>query len=558
MATFLDRIKAERNRNSRLYTRMDGDEDLLYLARYVMRDTKGVVIDNIINVTLNRPAVFAANIISALGTTSEQSVVKSENKQLDTTYIEDFKRAGFGAANDKLRRQGRPQLGQFFDTQLSIRGSSGAKCIFQVIDGELDADITPWDMRWVTYARGRKGLDWASNTTWKTKDEIEAEPWAKEAEDLTAALKGKDSTTGLFEVEEALDTKHIEIWVDSNPVFTQPHDFGFTPVVIQVVSLGYGAILLGKDSRGKEGESIFFLIRDVIPELNRLASIMQTLNLTSVLPPVQEATKEGRDATARKHKDVVGIGTSKTVDIGGGISTIDFGDAQRSATLALSMFDTAIGEGSLSSADLGTIGSPPASGIRAIIAGENRDQVVHPRLEAKGLMNESLSEMFTKQVIQIGGSIELGVPGHKRIFQIGKLEGEYSTTYKYTAKSPITDAGLFSLNAAAGNDLSKKYKRENILQLQDPDGEAMQLRWEEAERLSPRVKMRRTIKDLIEMGEDEDAKLMLDDLGVSLEQLLAGESTQPRPEKEDQPTQVLSLFGGGQGGGGRPPPQEEE
>ena len=164
--------------------------------------------------------------------------------------------------------------------------------------------------------------------------------------------------------------------------------------------------------------------------------------------------------------------------------------------------------------------------------------------------------MFTKQVILIGGGVELGVPGHKRTFQTSKLKGQYTTTYKYTAKSPVTDAGLYSLAAAAGSGLSEKYKREKIYQLDDPDGEERQLRWEEAERLSPRVKMRRDIKALIEMGEDEDAKLMLDELGVSEEQLLSGEVTEmPKPEKKDEPTQVLSLFGG-QAGRQTAPQQE--
>ncbi|GAG52989.1 unnamed protein product, partial [marine sediment metagenome] len=223
------------------------------------------------------------------------------------------------------------------------------------------------------------------------------------------------------------------------------------------------------DQMKNEGESIFFLVRDVIVELNRLASIMQTLNLTSVKPPIKQKKIGGGKPS--KHEDLTGMGTVTVMEPGEDVIPIDFGDAQRSADLAYRMFDTAIKEGSLSSADLGLIGSPPASGIRAIIAGENKDQILHPRLEAKGLINTQLAEMFTKQVILIGGSVELGVPGHKRSFDVGKLEGEYETTYKYTAKSPVTDAGLYSLAAAAGNSLSKKYKRENIYQLDDPDGE---------------------------------------------------------------------------------------
>ena len=538
---FNKRVKNQEEINETLYRRMLGDERLVYLWEYVMQDADHKDVPNIINVTLNRSAVFAANIVSALGTTSEQRVVESDDKNIDTAEIEEFQKAAFAQANDRLRRQGRPQINPFFDIQLCIRGSGAARCIFQMVDNVLDADITPWDRRFVTYEMGVKGLDWGAYKVMKAKDVIESQTWAKE-KDFTIAEKGA-------EVLEVWDTEHTEIWVKSTKIFEEEHDFGFTPVAIQVVSLGYGAVLLGGDSIRNEGESIFFLIRSVIPELNRLASIMQTLNLKSVMAPQTWHSKEGQLATPPKHENLTAIGATTAADIGGGAKAVDFGDAQRSASMALAMFDTAIGEGSLSSADLGTIGSPPASGIRAIIAGENRDQVVNPRLEAKALLNESLAEMFTQQVIQIGGSVELGVPGHKRTFQTSKLDGEYGTTYKYTAKSPVTDAGLYSLAAAAGSLVSEKYKTNDILQLEDPAGDEKQKRWEEAERLSPAVKLRRTIADLIELEEDEEAKLLSDEAGVNLEQLLSGDiQQQPKPQKEDEPTQVLSLFGGAGGG----------
>ena len=72
------KVKEQEDNNASLYTRMKDDEELLYLNKYEMKDADGNVVKNIINVTLNRPAVFAANIISALGTTSEQRVVESE------------------------------------------------------------------------------------------------------------------------------------------------------------------------------------------------------------------------------------------------------------------------------------------------------------------------------------------------------------------------------------------------------------------------------------------------------------------------------------------------
>ena len=66
---------------------------------------------------------------------------------------------------------------------------------------------------------------------------------------------------------------------------------------------------------------------------------------------------------------------------------------------------------------------------------------------------------------------------------------------------------------------------------------------------------------LIEDEKDEEAELLSAEMGVSLKQMMAGELASPKPEPEDDPTQVLSLFGGGGiggGGGGRQPKTEEE
>ncbi len=176
------------------------------------------------------------------------------------------------------------------------------------------------------------------------------------------------------------------------------------------------------------------------------------------------------------------------------------------------------------------------------------------------MMNQGLADMFTAQVIKIGGSVELGTPGHKRTFQTSLLDGQYEGYYKYTIKSAAVDAGRASLAAAYGDAIPKRAKLVEIYQREDPDGDEKQLRWEEAERISPRIKMRRTIETLVEMEEDEEAKILLDELGVTYEQLLAGEMAPPRREEEQEPKQVLSLFGGGGGRAGRPaiPPEEGE
>lgn len=534
-------VKQKEEEQGDLTVRMDEDKDLLHLKEYAMMDAKGKAVPDIVNVTLNRPAVFAANVISALGSTTEQRTVETEDKNLDTDYIEDFQKAAMRSANDRLQLQGRLHINPFFDEQSCIRGRGCARVLFRIgEEGLLIPDITPWDTRYVTYEMGEAGLKWAAYKTKRTKDMIEAE--------YEYVIEGKTA-----DVIDVWDMEHNEVWIGGEIVFQQPHPYGFTPVVYQIVPLG--SMLADEDSLAHQGESIFFLIRHVIPELNRLVSIMQTLNLKSVKPPMVvkvKGSKKVEDPDA-----LTAMATATSVEPDEKIEPINFGDAQRSAQLAYGMLDKAMQEGSLSSFDLGTF-TQPMSAIALIEIGEGRDQIFLPRLRTKAWLNEALTEMFTQQVIMLGGTIELGTRGQKRQFQVSKLDGEYETTYQYFVKSPKIDAGRYSLAAAAGNLISERTKRETILQLEDPEGEERQLKYEEAELLSPAIKINRTIEALVEMGKSFEAELMSAEMGVNLEQMLSGETTQEvKPQKEKEPTQVAPMFSGGGATRPQPPPAEQ-
>ena len=543
----------KKSERSELIERYKTDSDLLYLDKYIMKDAKELhAIPDIVNVTLNRPAVFFHNVVSALGKTVEQVVVESEDKNLDTHYVEDFRSAGFRSANDKLTRRGRYELNPWFDFHSCIRGSTAARCVFQIKDGVLDTEIIPWDTRYVTYDVGVDGLKWAAYATIRTKGAIEAEYGTLKIDEKEAKLPTIGKTATVLDVWH---TEGHELWIAGKKLFEEPHDFGFTPVVIQTVVLG--SMLADEDALVHEEESIFFLIRGAISELQRLISIMQTLNLKAVKPPMK-AKKRGASEPP-EYEDVMRTAAMTVMEPEEDIQRIDYGDAQRSATIALNMINRALEEGSLSSSDLGILTSPPPSGITLIQIKEGREQVFLPRLDVKSLMNEHLGDMFTQQVIQIGGSVEIGPIGHKRTFQTSKLAGEYTVEHNYFVKSPSIDAGLFSLAAAAGNlipDGGPTGKRATILQREDWEGDDVQLKVEEAGRLSPAIKMDRIIRALVEAGRDFEAELLSAEMGVNLQQMLAGDISQiPKPEKEDEPTQVVSLFGGQRG---RAPAPEEE
>lgn len=525
-----------------LHSRMDADRDLVNLAKYTLTDVNNKKVPNAVSITLNDPAVFAANVESSLGNATEQVTVESDDKQLDTGYIEDFIRATFGTANDNLLSCGRFPLNAFFDQQMCRRGGGAARCLVYVDKGtkEVVVDMTPWDRRYVYYAMGASGLLWGAYDIYKLKDEIEAEAWAQQSK---VNITGKGAN-----VLDVWDTKHNEIWLDGKKVFEQEHRYGYTPVAIQIVPMG--SMLADKDSLANQGESIFFLIRDLVPELNRLVSVIQSLNIKALDNALLWKSEAGIEATPPDSQELTAPGAVTSADIHGGAEPVTYGELKRSAYLLHTMIETRIQRGSVSNLDLGVMGNQPWSAVSLIQLGEGRDQVFLPRLGARGLLNQRLAEMVIDQLANMGlASVEVGAKGHKRQFQVKKLQGEYDISFKYFVKSPQIDVARYSMAAAAGNLIPDRVKRRDILQREDPDEDERLLRWEEAERLSPVVKMHRTIRTLVEMAKRGDkyaefeAELLSTQMGVSLKQILAGKLEQPQVAKEQEPEPLVSLFG---------------
>ncbi len=547
MPNYLDLVKEKESEFWNLTKRMDGDKSLQYLDKYVMLDRDGKPIPNMINITMPDTAIFSAEILSRLGDATQRIAVTSEDKKFDTAYVENFQETAFDAANDRRRRQGLLSLNVHTDEQVCIRGRAARRILFREKNGVLIPDITPWDTRYVTYDYDEEGLKWAAYKTERTKGMIEAE--------YDIITKGKTAV-----VLDVWDKDHNEVWIDNKLRLEQEHTYGFTPVAIQVVSLG--SMLADTDSLEHSGESLFFLIRDLISEYNRLMTIAQTINMRLVHGAYNWKNRQGANAEPPDYDAATAIGGMTSMGIDEDLDPQAVQDILRSFIELNREVNTRLQRGSISSVDLGILGATPPSGVTLLAAKSERDTVYRPRTSAKALLNETTAEMFTKQVIQIGGSVELGSGGHEQTFQTSKLKGEYQTEYKYFVKSPELDAGAVTLAAAYGNLIPERAKRREILQRQDPEEDELWINWERAALLSPAIRMYRTARDLIKLSEkgvegaEIEAELMATEIGVGLEQLLAGEIETPKPEEEQEPKQVIPLIGGQQGMSSAPPQEE--
>ena len=519
---------------SGLHRRMDEDKDLDLGKLYNMVDSNKQDVPGIFEVTTNKPETFLADVLSSLGATVRQTIVVSADETVNTSEIERFQEAAFNAANDRLRRQGRPLLDPFFDEQFSVRGRGGARCLFRMKNGVLVPDIIPIDTRFSAYESDDDEIAMAGYKTIKSKAMVERQ---------YPKYRGSVSSAGI-ECLDLWDKKINEVWLDNTKVHEEANKDGYVPFVFRTVSLG--SMLQDADALSHWGESIFFLIRHLIPEYNRLLSIMQTINMQAPLGALQYPNKGGKGATPPDYPET---GTVTSLDENEKIFPIDVRDIQRSAVTLLEKIDLLIQEGSKSSVNLGSLNFPLA-GVTLLEIEEGQEQVFLPRLDAKSWLNQGLVEMFTRQVIRIGKPVELGRPGHKQKFDLSVLQGQYETTYKYRRKSPKTDIGRITMANQAREWYPPGYIYEKVLEVEDPAGIQEEMALEVMMELSPVVRdyvlLARITEDEVDM--DEVAKLYGAQMEVDVDALMRGEisptTTRERPTPEDT---GVTLFGRGAG-----------
>jgi len=512
-------IKEQDEELSELDARMQTDADLLYLVPYIMQSLPDIegkrhTIPDIINTTLNKPAIFGANVVSALGSVKEQIIIESEDPDFDTHEVEQFFETVFAAANRRLMERGFALLNPFADAQLCFRGRTARRILVREEKGLLVPDITLWDGRYVRHKSGDSGLEWAALKMRRSKREIEQDYGIVITENQGIVL-------------DIWDKEHNEVWVDTKQVKEQEHSYEFVPVVLEIVPLGYGNMLLDKGRLKNEGESIFFLIRDIVPQLNMLVSILATLNFLTVKKPIQTPSGQGVTAEPPEYDKAMKPGSSTSVEPGNLIQTIEFGDAIRATDLLNQKLEKALQEGSYTDIDIGNV-RQPFSAVALITIGESRDQTYLPRLASKELLNKASAEMVRKQCQAIGGTLRFGEEGDNKSFSSAILDKQFHIGYKYFIKDPKRDIARMAQAGQAKEWYPRKYIYSEVLQVEDPDGLERDWYSELAAQIDPNILKHRIIMSLLAKADEGDenaareAMIMAMGMGVSIEQMKAG------------------------------------
>ena len=468
----------------KLFDRMQTDADLVNLVKKFKHvpDVNGDEIANSIYMTLNDAADFTWRMETTLNSAVEQISVKSDYKRFDTAYIEAFLRAAFRAADKLLSQKGLFPLDPFLDQQNFRRGREAVRVYFHMEDGKLIPDLMPWDTRYAVYEHDTEGLKWGSYRTYRNRDQVLAEyPEASKGLDVSASTE--------IECLYILARDTSQLYIAGKLVKELPNRLGYVPLIYRMVPMG--SMLMDLNTIQLQGESGLFLIRDLLPELNRLISIGQSLNLFELdhalqldVPPEKLDNKD----TPPTVDDVTAVGTVNKV-AGKGYTSMPLGELRQQAEMIRAMIQARIDRATQNNFPT----AKPTTATEIMALSQEQGNIIMPRLANRGLLKQDAAEMIIKQVIDSGEtSVKLG----NETWEISKLNGDYQIEFKYSFKDPRLDAARQSLATAQRGMIPDRAIRIETLMRDDWEKDEQELRWEEAERLSPLIKMNRTRRAL--------------------------------------------------------------
>lgn len=545
-----------------LFQRMQTDADFFNMVRATTKlaDADDHEIPNSVHVILNDIGTFTWEVETELNAAIEQVEVTSENKRFDTAEVERFIRAAFTEADKLLSSKGMFPFNPFIDQQTFRRGRASSFCHFHFDKGEFITDITPWDTKYVVPENDNKGLYYLAGKFYRSESKVLSE---------YPDAKGNTSSGTNNELLRILTRDTDQIWIGANLVNgvttsgnlikEAPNKFGYVPAVYRIVPMG--SMLQDMNTIQYIGESGIFLIRLLFKELERIASVIQSLTLKVVDQALQiqkTATDSSGNANPQKTVDELNApGAVNETPKDSRYELMPLGQLQAAFDILYRMIQERMQRGT--SQIYRNIANPPTA-TQIIMESQEQGNIVMPRLNTRGLLKQDLAYMFIKQTIDAAEkakvqSVKLG----NQEFEVSKLKGEYEIQFKYHFQDPRVDAAQQAIATAQRGFIPDRDIRINTLQREDWEADERQLRWEEAERISPVIKLNRTrraigyLADEGEPGAEEELMMITIQEIPALKQLMEGLMTPNMPEELKPSQPLVPLLNesnvGAQGGG---------
>ncbi len=465
-----------------LFSRMDADKDLFTQKKFTLFDKDDREAPDVENLTLNDAAVFATRVQSTLIGANMQTVVTGDKlKDEDTSFIEAFFRDYMQAVDADLQTKDISSLIAWNIQQMCGRGRSASRVTLRMEGDRFVHGVLPLDGRYLIYDYGINGLKWVAYKTQRTKGQILDEYGIEinGANAIVTDLWTDEAQPGASPViyERVLIDKDVAR-EGEQPLYEE------LPFVIQVCPLGL--MFQDEDRMLYNGESIFYLNRNLYESKNKIASILDTLNMYSLFGGLQYESESGTNAK-RPEKPPYGKRFVIPVDKGGGYKPMPVADIRMATRLLYSIVDTAIQDGSLPRISYGTLDFP-LSAVGMASLKEAEDPVYLPRLQGLSLYYQRLYTMIKKQYVSQKMQVKLGELGFQKEYPWRDLDMDVSIKFKFfatSAKQTIANRSVAAAEKSLG--LSEDWIFRNTLELENPSEVISQRRAEDAEKMDPAI-----------------------------------------------------------------------
>jgi len=531
-----------------LFDRHKADADFFNMVSKTdkLLDADNKEIPHSVHVLLNDIAAFTWEVETELNAADEQVAVTSKNKRFDTAYVENYIKAAFNGADELLTLKGMYPFDPFIDQQTFRRGSVASFCNFHIENKELIPNITPWDTGFFVIKNDSKGIYYTATKFYRSIDQIIAEH--PEAE---GKVKGDENIEVLYLVAKDVN----ELWIGGELIKGIPNRLGYVPVVYHRVPMG--SMLSDQNTIQFQGESGIFLIRLLFVELERIMSIIQSLNLKAVDQALQlPVPREERALPGQPGKTVdelVAPGAVNETPEGSRYELMPLGQLQAMADKLIQMIQERMQRGT--SQTYRNIVNPPTA-TQIMMEAEERGNVILPRIGTRGLLKQDLARMIIKQTIDSAQKAKVqSVKLDGEEWEVSKLKGDYKIEYKYHFTDPRLDAARQSMATAQRGQRPEAWILRNTLMSEDPEGEERQLAVEKARVLSPLAELDWTITKLLEDADEgnpyaEDQAMALAMVWIpAAKQAMQGLLTPNMPEALKPAQPMIPLLPGESQGG---------
>jgi len=488
-----------------IFPRMDEDEKLWTGEPYKLVDADGNDMEKVVNVTMNDARVFGERVLAVLNESEERIEVNGqrEGKELDghqSNVIEDWWHDLMYVANEHLNDILMPDFDTYAWEQVGIRGRMIARILLSQDSFGFNVDLLPVDARKCIYAVGAWGL--SKVAFWDTLDK---DMCREEYPDYKPAGETVLRWDYWNNWEE-------NIFLDGEFYEAIPNKCGHPPFAIALCNQG---TFLDTSTRAlrMRGDSIFSANRELYPELNRIASILETMNLLSLSPPQVFYSESGKKLP---DEPIYRQGRVVAMKIGEKIEKIETPDIQGSGRFFIATLSGALQRGSISNIDWGNLQFQLSQVAIATLAGASR-QVFTPRIKTMERFKRLLCKEARWQFNYFNMSANIGRTGKKRIYTPDDLAGEYTVDFEYLTALPEETAAAYGLANMAQRWMDDKTIRKTILKYSDYDDIDEKYLIQTAQKVSRALGLFQMAEALDKQGRKDEAKILLVEVGQTLE-----------------------------------------